>query len=164
LSVFPDDLLMNAGPTASGKSSLLHALLGEMHYVKTNNDSWFNLPREHGVAYAAQEAWVISGTVKVGRIPSILYASTLKTQQDNILFGTEFDGDRYSKGAHTLDQTSAEAHAASASFLVLYQCALEQDVSLWQAGDLTEVGEKGVTLRYASFTDCAICYEILIVS
>jgi hypothetical protein len=33
---------------------------------------------------------------------------------------------------------------------VLYQCALEQDLSLWQAGDKTEVGEKGVTLRYDS--------------
>ena len=29
---------------------------------------------------------------------------------------------------------------------VLYQCALEQDLKLFGAGDLTEVGEKGVTL------------------
>jgi hypothetical protein len=87
-----------------------------MHYVKTNNDSWFNLPREHGVAYAAQEAWVISGTVKVGHIPSVLLAFTLKTRQDNILFGRDFDGDRYSKGAYTLDQTSAKAHASLGVF------------------------------------------------
>jgi hypothetical protein len=32
---------------------------------------------------------------------------------------------------------------------VLYQCALEQDLLLFQAGDATEVGEKGLTLRFA---------------
>ncbi|KAJ7182748.1 hypothetical protein C8R43DRAFT_1083662 [Mycena crocata] len=34
------------------------ALLGEMHFVPSSPSSWFNLPREAGVAYAAQEAWV----------------------------------------------------------------------------------------------------------
>jgi hypothetical protein len=32
---------------------------------------------------------------------------------------------------------------------VLHQCALEQDLFLFQAGDATEVGEKGLTLRFA---------------
>jgi hypothetical protein len=32
--------------------------------------------------------------------------------------------------------------------LVLHQCALEQDLMLFEAGDRTEVGEKGLTLRY----------------
>ena len=31
---------------------------------------------------------------------------------------------------------------------VLYQCALEKDLDLWEARDLTEVGEKGLTLRW----------------
>ena len=31
---------------------------------------------------------------------------------------------------------------------VIRQCALEADLTLFQAGDQTEVGEKGVTLRY----------------
>lgn len=30
---------------------------------------------------------------------------------------------------------------------VLYQCALLPDLALFQAGDNTEVGEKGLTLR-----------------
>ncbi len=34
---------------------------------------------------------------------------------------------------------------------VLKQCALERDLSLWEAGDLTEVGEKGLTLRFLFF-------------
>ena len=32
--------------------------------------------------------------------------------------------------------------------LVLRQCALEQDLTLFEAGDKTEVGEKGLTLRF----------------
>ena len=31
--------------------------------------------------------------------------------------------------------------------LVLKQCALERDLTLFDVGDQTEVGEKGVTLR-----------------
>ena len=53
------------GPTGCGKTSLLMALLGEMHYSPTASDSWFNLPRENGVAYAAQESWVLNETIKV---------------------------------------------------------------------------------------------------
>ena len=30
---------------------------------------------------------------------------------------------------------------------VLYQCALERDIELFEAGDMTEVGEKGLSLR-----------------
>ena len=29
----------------------------------------------------------------------------------------------------------------------IYQCGLERDIELFEAGDLTEVGEKGLTLR-----------------
>ena len=29
---------------------------------------------------------------------------------------------------------------------VLYQCALETDLKLFEAGDMTEVGERGLTL------------------
>lgn len=53
------------GPTGSGKTSLLMALLGEMHFVPSANDSAFWLPRQGGVAYAAQESWVLNDTIKV---------------------------------------------------------------------------------------------------
>lgn len=33
------------------------------------------------------------------------------------------------------------------ALLVIYQCALQHDLSLFDAGDKTEVGEKGLTLR-----------------
>ncbi|KAJ6590816.1 P-loop containing nucleoside triphosphate hydrolase protein [Mycena sp. CBHHK59/15] len=97
------------GPTGSGKTSLLMALLGEMHWLPASPDSWYNLPRSAGVAYAAQESWVLNETIR-----------------DNILFDTPFDEERYNK--------------------VLHQCALEPDLGLFQAGDQTEVGEKGLTL------------------
>lgn len=53
------------GPTGSGKTSVLMALLGEMHYIPQAPDSWTNLPRRGGVAYAAQESWVQNDTIKV---------------------------------------------------------------------------------------------------
>ncbi|KAI9431384.1 hypothetical protein H4582DRAFT_2085055 [Lactarius indigo] len=91
------------GPTGSGKTSLLMALLGEMHFIPMSPDSWYHLPREGGVSYAAQESW------------------------DNILFGAPCDEERYNKG-------------------IIYQCGLQHDLSLFDAGDKTEVGEKGLTL------------------
>ncbi|KAI8972403.1 P-loop containing nucleoside triphosphate hydrolase protein [Trametes punicea] len=97
------------GPTGAGKTSLLMALLGEMHYIPTGPDSFVSLPRQGGVAYAAQESWVQNETIK-----------------DNILFGAPYDDVRYNK--------------------VLHQCALRHDLSLFDAGDQTEVGEKGITL------------------
>ncbi|KAG8864753.1 hypothetical protein FRB96_003338, partial [Tulasnella sp. 330] len=97
------------GPTGSGKTSLLMALLGEMHFKREHIDSFLNLPREDGIAFCAQESWIQNATIK-----------------DNILFGSTFDEARYHK--------------------VVHQCALETDFQLFDAGDATEVGEKGLTL------------------
>lgn len=97
------------GPTGSGKTSLLMALLGEMHFLPSSPQSWYNLPRDSGVAYAAQEYWVQNETIRA-----------------NIVFGAQFDEARYKK--------------------VIHQCCLERDLELFEAGDQTEVGEKGLTL------------------
>ncbi|KAJ2931797.1 hypothetical protein H1R20_g5295, partial [Candolleomyces eurysporus] len=97
------------GPTGSGKTSLLMALLGEMHFTPSKPDSSFNLPRAGGVAFAVQESWVQNETIR-----------------ENILFYSPYDEERYKK--------------------VLYQCALEPDLELFEAGDATEVGERGLTL------------------
>jgi hypothetical protein len=48
-----------SGPTGCGKSALLLALLGELH---TGPDARVSLPRAAGVAYAAQEAFLLSET------------------------------------------------------------------------------------------------------
>ncbi|KZT36420.1 P-loop containing nucleoside triphosphate hydrolase protein [Sistotremastrum suecicum HHB10207 ss-3] len=97
------------GPTASGKTSLLMGLLGEMYSRPLSDVGGYNLPREGGVAYAAQESWVLNATIK-----------------DNILFGAPFDQERFDK--------------------VIHQTGLTRDISLFEAGVLTEVGEKGITL------------------
>lgn len=52
------------GPTGCGKTSLLMALLGEMHFIPSMPDACFNLPRDGGVAFAAQESWVLNETIK----------------------------------------------------------------------------------------------------
>lgn len=72
------EINMVVGPTGSGKTSLLMAMLGEMHFMPSVPDSWYNLPRSSGVAYAAQEAWVLNETIK-----------------NNVLFGHAYDEDRY---------------------------------------------------------------------
>lgn len=72
---------MIVGPTGSGKTSLLMALLGELHFIPSGPGSWYSLPRGGGVAYAAQESWVQNETIR-----------------DNILFGSPFDEERYNKG------------------------------------------------------------------
>ncbi|KAF7353370.1 ATP-binding cassette transporter [Mycena sanguinolenta] len=111
------------GPTGAGKTSLLMALLGEMHFIPSSPRSWYNLPRGGGVAYAAQESWVLNETIR-----------------DNILFGAPYDEERYKK--------------------VLYQCALERDLELFEAGDKSEVGEKGLTLSGGQKARCTLARAI----
>ncbi|KAJ6559868.1 P-loop containing nucleoside triphosphate hydrolase protein [Mycena capillaripes] len=111
------------GPTGAGKTSLLMALLGEMHFVPGSPSSWYNLPRGGGVAYAAQESWVLNETIRT-----------------NILFGSGYDEERYKK--------------------VLYQCALERDLELFEAGDNSEVGEKGLTLSGGQKARCTLARAI----
>lgn len=36
-------------------------------------------------------------------------------------------------------------------FPVIHQCGLTRDLSLFDAGDATEVGEKGLTLRFVIY-------------
>ncbi|THH33272.1 hypothetical protein EUX98_g944 [Antrodiella citrinella] len=97
------------GQTGCGKTSLLMALLGEMHWTPTGPDSFVSLPRGSGVAYHAQESWVLNDTIR-----------------ENILFGSPYDEERYNA--------------------VVEQCALKHDLALFDTGDQTEVGEKGLTL------------------
>ncbi|KAJ7590252.1 multidrug resistance-associated ABC transporter [Mycena floridula] len=83
--VFPEgELSIITGPTASGKTALLMALLGEMtildgHILLTKNTSQVN---EHGlmhaISYASQLPWLQHRSIK-----------------DNIVFGNPYDEDRY---------------------------------------------------------------------
>jgi ABC-type multidrug transport system fused ATPase/permease subunit len=109
-----------AGPTGSGKTSLLMALLGEMKLM----DGRVLLPGgsvrqdlradpetglTESVAYCAQQPWLVNDTIK-----------------ENILFASPFNPGRYKA--------------------VLAACALERDLEILAAGDQTLVGEKGIAL------------------
>ncbi|CAE6448018.1 unnamed protein product [Rhizoctonia solani] len=98
-------LTLITGPTASGKSALLMALLGEMTQI--NGELY--LPKAGGISFAAQSSWLEHKSIK-----------------DNILFGTPFDEERYN--------------------LVLECCALKPDLEIFEDGDLTEIGARGVSL------------------
>ncbi|OAA53855.1 ATP-dependent bile acid permease [Cordyceps fumosorosea ARSEF 2679] len=109
-----------AGPTGSGKTSLLMGLLGEMSLYNgkvfcpggRSRDDVRPDP-ETGladtIAYVAQAAWLLNGSIKT-----------------NILFGAPYNEKRYND--------------------VIVACALERDLDILDHGDETLVGEKGITL------------------
>ncbi|KAH8835549.1 P-loop containing nucleoside triphosphate hydrolase protein [Flagelloscypha sp. PMI_526] len=96
------------GPTGSGKTALLSALLGEMACLSGN----VQIDKtSHKVAYCGQSPWLEHATIR-----------------DNIIYASQqgYDEKRYQ--------------------LVLEACALKPDLSILQDGDMTEIGEKGITL------------------
>ncbi|CCE63505.1 hypothetical protein TPHA_0F00180 [Tetrapisispora phaffii CBS 4417] len=107
------------GPTGSGKTSLLMALLGEMHLLEGKITVPSLDPRcemtfdsdglSNSMAYCSQAAWLLNDTVK-----------------NNILFNAEYNEERY--------------------LAVISACALKRDFEILAAGDLTEIGERGITL------------------
>lgn len=108
------------GPTGSGKTSLLMALLGEMKlicgeiqipggFVRQNLRSDPLTGLTESVAYCAQQPWLVNDTIK-----------------QNILFASPYDERRYKA--------------------VIAACGLERDLEILDAGDRTLVGEKGISL------------------
>ena len=108
------------GPTGSGKTSMLMALLGEMTLLEGNvylpggrsREELREDPRTgltESVAYCAQQAWLLNGTIR-----------------DNIVFASEWNSKRYKD--------------------VIIACSLQRDLEILDAGDKTVVGEKGITL------------------
>lgn len=108
------------GPTGSGKTSLLMAVLGEMTLMSgkvylPGGRSREDVPAdpETGLAetcaYVAQTAWLVNANIK-----------------ENIIFSAPLDEKRYHQ--------------------VIVACALERDLEILDNGDETLVGEKGITL------------------
>ncbi|KAF9337504.1 Multidrug resistance-associated protein 1 [Linnemannia elongata] len=103
LSVKGGSLVAIVGRVGQGKSSLLSALIGEMYkfhgYAKTVGR----------IAYVPQQSWILNATLR-----------------DNILFGLEFDQERYDR--------------------IIAASGLEPDLAMLPAGDQTEIGERGINL------------------
>ncbi|KAG0023268.1 hypothetical protein BGZ80_009922, partial [Entomortierella chlamydospora] len=87
-------LVAVVGPVGSGKSSLLQAMVGNM--TKSSG----TVIRGTSISYASQTPWIQNATIR-----------------DNILFDTEFEGERYWR-----------------------------DLALFPGGDMTEIGERGINL------------------
>lgn len=122
---FPNNALsVISGPTGSGKSLLLSAILGEVEVLSGN----ITVPRapqadERHDSKATAADWVLPSAIAfVSQTPWIENA----TIKDNILFGLPFDSTRYQK--------------------VLDACALTKDLHMFDDGDLTEVGAQGISL------------------
>lgn len=109
-----------AGPTGSGKTSVLMGLLGEMTMLEGKIYCPGGRSREdvrpdpetglaNTIAYVAQSAWLVNANIR-----------------DNILFAQPLDEQRYRD--------------------VIVACALERDLQILDNGDETLVGEKGITL------------------
>lgn len=103
LSVQQGKLLGVCGSVGSGKTSLISAILGQMTVLKGS------VAVRGRLAYVAQQAWILNATLR-----------------DNILFGLEYEEDRYQS--------------------VLSACCLRPDLALLPSADLTEIGERGANL------------------
>jgi len=113
ITIKAGDLVAVVGEVGCGKSSFLSAIFGEMEPL---NGAKVYMPREEDdekdgnfLGFCNQTPWVINETVK-----------------GNIVFGREFDCERYSQ--------------------VVEACALKDDLAMLPAGDLTEIGERGINL------------------
>lgn len=103
LKIQPGGLYAIIGSVGSGKTSLLHAILGELEL-----DSG-RLEVHGALSYANQESFIFEGSVR-----------------SNILFTETFDAARYAE--------------------VVEVCGLTKDFQLFEHGDDTLVGEKGISL------------------
>lgn len=103
ITIREGELVAVVGAVGSGKSSLLAALLGD---IKKNRGK---VTVRGDVALVTQQAWIQNATLK-----------------DNILYGSEYDHERYEE--------------------VVRCCELAPDIAMLPAGDMTEIGEKGINL------------------
>ncbi|KAJ2808062.1 hypothetical protein H4R20_001018 [Coemansia guatemalensis] len=119
---FPDGgLTLIGGPTGSGKSSLLAALAGEMQ-LESGRVLVPASPKASDESIDMSSSAVLDDIAYVAQEPWLRNA----TIRDNILFGERYHRQRYER--------------------VLHMCALTADLAILEAGDMTEIGERGITL------------------
>jgi ABC-type multidrug transport system fused ATPase/permease subunit len=122
---FPNSALsVISGPTGSGKSLLLAAILGEAEILAGYIQAPRAPPLEQRFDSKATAAdWIIPAAICFVSQTPWIENTTIK---NNILFGLPFDPIRYKQ--------------------VLHVCALAQDLAIFEDGDETEVGAQGITL------------------
>ena len=122
------------GDVGSGKSSLLNAIIGDLLYLDSDfiNDHKDDLVSNDVVISTVK----MEGQRKMSEAPitvseSIAYVQQNpwiqnKTIRDNILFGLPYDAEKYK--------------------VTIKICQLRRDLKILPAGDMTEIGEKGINL------------------
>ncbi|KAG8444998.1 hypothetical protein GDO86_009951 [Hymenochirus boettgeri] len=103
LDIEKGTLIGICGSVGSGKTSLASAILGQMTLLEGS------IAVSGTFAYVAQQAWILNATLR-----------------DNILFGKDYDEERYNT--------------------VLSVCCLRPDLAILPNSDLTEIGERGANL------------------
>ncbi|KAI9014437.1 P-loop containing nucleoside triphosphate hydrolase protein [Phycomyces nitens] len=126
---FPfDGLSLISGATGSGKTLMLLGLLGEAAVIQGK----VNSPRSPILGNAqigstaqsiSPEHWILENAVAYAAQTPWLQNASIR---DNILFGLPFSEKRYND--------------------TIIACALSKDLSYLEDGDMTEIGEKGITL------------------
>ena len=120
------------GPIASGKSTLLAALLGDLHVQAGSVQVALSAEGgQAGEAGSSSSSSSSKGAAAAAAPPAIAYAAQQPfilnaSLRDNILFGAALDAGRYA--------------------LAVECCALAADFERLPAGDATEIGERGVNL------------------
>ncbi|XP_056140092.1 multidrug resistance-associated protein 5 isoform X4 [Lampris incognitus] len=103
LTIQQGKLVGVCGSVGSGKTSLISAILGQMTLLEGR------VAVRGDFAYVSQQPWILNATLR-----------------DNILFGKEYQEDRYK--------------------CVVSACCLRPDLALLPDSDLTEIGERGANL------------------
>lgn len=103
LTIKKGELVAIVGAVGSGKSSFLSALVGEMRKGQGS------VHMSGSIGFCAQVPWIMNATVR-----------------ENILFGREYDEERYNR--------------------VVESAALVSDFDIFPDGDQTLIGERGITI------------------
>ncbi|CAO3650097.1 unnamed protein product [Cunninghamella blakesleeana] len=128
---FPNgDLSIICGKTGSGKSLMMLSLLGEAFVLKgrvfcPRSNIADSVSEDYKLIeeYIAEENWILNHAVAYVAQTAWLQNASIR---DNILFGLPYNEKRYKD--------------------TLYVCSLIKDLSIFEDGDQTEIGEKGITL------------------
>jgi ABC-type transport system involved in cytochrome bd biosynthesis fused ATPase/permease subunit len=122
LSVKRGELLVVVGSVGAGKSSLLSAILGELGRCDGGeaNERAIHIPNDCRLAYCSQRPWILATSVR-----------------SNITLAGK-SGDVAANPHLVSDQSLYD--------LALDSCRLREDMNQWLAMDLTEIGERGVSI------------------
>jgi ABC-type transport system involved in cytochrome bd biosynthesis fused ATPase/permease subunit len=164
LSVNAHELVMVVGAVGAGKSSLLNAILDEMTLVVTSTNECTGSARQLRpncrIAYCAQRPWILAGTARSNIVlagdEANQHSSSMPLNEDIASF---LRLDKQEIDLDSLDHVDLAIRNQNYDVFknpirindTLYQkavesCQLSNDFELWPHGDMTEIGERGISI------------------